>query len=180
MIIGILISSCASRKNKITTTESIINDPLLEILNDTITKIPDPEISDPIVAEPKVVVLASIQKSPCFGRCPVFEARIYSDGKAVYNGVRFVEKEGIHYAYLNESQINEIIAKALDFNFLELAPIYPENGERILDFPNTITYFQYKNKELKIINNHDAPQNLLQFEQYLLDLLENLDWLKQD
>ena len=150
----------------------------LGVLVDTIAAFPEPEIRSPEVTEPEIFVLASIQKTPCFGRCPVYEARIYSDGKVVYHGNRFVTKRGLFQSFLEEGQLQLLIDKANELDFFSLKPEYPEKADRILDFPDTITYFQHEGKELKVYNNHAAPQQLLAFEKFLIQFLDELTWVE--
>ena len=37
---------------------------------------------------PKIII--SLEKTACFGRCPVFKIIIYNNGEAFYNGQKFV------------------------------------------------------------------------------------------
>ena len=37
---------------------------------------------------PKIII--SLEKTACFGRCPVFKIIIYNNGEALYNGQKFV------------------------------------------------------------------------------------------
>lgn len=36
------------------------------------------------------------ETTPCFGSCPVFKIRLFSDGKGTYEGGRFVAQKGTH------------------------------------------------------------------------------------
>ena len=38
--------------------------------------------------------MITLQRTACFGACPVYTVSIYADGTVAYNGERFVEVEG--------------------------------------------------------------------------------------
>ena len=132
--------------------------------------------NDPNKGKIELTVVASIAKTPCFGKCPVFEVRIYSDGRAVYNGVRYTNRSGIYEATVPETQMAQLKANSLKLKFYELADEYPVNGRRIPDLPSTITYLNWDGTEKKVSNNHDAPVELIEFEAMFLDWIEGLDW----
>lgn len=176
-IILLLVGASCKSKQKIL-EEVVLPARLDSVEIDTIKpELPEPELPRVEIEPESAYVVTSIQKQPCFGKCPVFEARVYSDGKVVYNGIRFVERMGIHEAYLSEAELQKIIDKALEIEFFELAMAYPINGERIVDFPSTVTYFKYQDQEHKVLNNHNAPNQLIEYENYLIDFLNNLTWI---
>lgn len=39
-------------------------------------------------------LVASLERGPCFGRCPVYKVELYGDGKIRYEGMRFVADTG--------------------------------------------------------------------------------------
>jgi len=121
-------------------------------------------------------VVASIKKTPCFGRCPVYEATLYSDNRIVYNGKSYTEKEGLHEASITDEQLKELLRAALAADYFQLAETYPIEGRPIPDLPNTITYLKIGERENEVRNNHDAPQLLRDYEQAFVQLLKTLKW----
>ena len=124
----------------------------------------------------QVVLVARIKKTPCFGKCPVFEIFLYSDGSATYKGKKNVEMVGEYEAQASEELIKLIQEKAEAINYFDLEDIYPANGRLIKDIPNTVTELMDKSGQKKqITNNHNAPQELQDFEQYLLTTFDSLN-----
>ncbi|MGV3708987.1 MAG: DUF6438 domain-containing protein [Gemmatimonas sp.] len=39
-------------------------------------------------------LVASLERGPCFGRCPVYKVELYGDGRVRYEGMRFVKDTG--------------------------------------------------------------------------------------
>ena len=139
------------------------------------TKNPSKVVPHDTIVAPQV--LYSIEKTPCFGTCPVFEMRIYKSGLIVYRGVRHVAQIGVFESQLTESTMNLLAQKVVESDFESFSSIYPEHGFRIPDFPETITHVAFGNQLHKVINNHEAPRALLEFESILIDLVDQLDWV---
>lgn len=136
-------------------------------------------ISKPIeeVPEPiKIDLLASIKKTACYGKCPVFEAKVYSNGRVVYQGEQFVEKRGLYEAQVSPEWIADIRTYAISLGYFKMNDYFPDENNVIADLPNTITFLQHKAVEKTITNNHNAPVQLTRFEDFFLQKLESLDW----
>ena len=121
---------------------------------------------------------ASIRKTACYGKCPVFELTFDGKGKAYYNGKKHVKRLGNWEADLSRDQIASILEKAQTIDYFDLANSYPTNGKDIVDFPYTITYLKFGPTEKSISNNVEAPDELYEYENFLIKLGEQLDWKK--
>jgi len=55
---------------------------------------PAPPVSPPPVAVSEHVLLASIDRGPCYGTCPSYTLTVYRDGKVEYVGKDFVKNKG--------------------------------------------------------------------------------------
>ncbi|WP_420553225.1 DUF6438 domain-containing protein [Tenacibaculum aiptasiae] len=82
-------------------------------------------------------------KTPCMGKCPVFDMYVYNDGKVIYKGLQNVTLEGEHKFSLSKNQLQEIEdeLKKVDFNI---------KNETIRDLPSTI--LKYNGKKLSVRN----------------------------
>lgn len=141
-----------------------------------IDTIPDEKVAEVTRPVPEVVV--SMRKTPCFGSCPSFEFRIYSSGNVIYRGERNVEKIGVYEGHVHHNTIQVIIATADSVGYFDLEDSYPPVEERIPDLPSTITSVKFGDAEKNITNNHNAPSNLIKFEKYLLQILNNIELTK--
>jgi len=141
-----------------------------EDLEDTEIKTP------PTVLIPKDYVVASLEKTECYGKCPSFEFKIYSNGIATFHGKKFVSRYGEFKAKIDEASILRIKEKGKELGILNLSDTYPENRFFLNDLP--MSYLIYNNGLTKIVirNNHDAPRALLEFEKYLEVILNRLEW----
>lgn len=123
-------------------------------------------------------LVASLAKTPCYGHCPVFEVRIYADGKVEFYGKENVKLTGKYLSKLTPSALQELREKAGALGFFQFASRYPENGKRISDLPNTITYLKSAQAEKTVVNNHSSPLALRKFEAYLEELINRLTYIK--
>ena len=108
-------------------------------------------------------IIISLQRTACFGTCPIYKIEIFSDGSGIYIGTRFVENIGITKFNLSENQLELILmqAEAIDF-----ANMKEEYSEPISDLPTT--FIQIKDKKIKDYTG--APKTLKDLEN-LIDQL---------
>lgn len=125
--------------------------------------------------------IAGIKKTACYGECPVFEVTFYSDGKVIWEGKRFTDKIGRYTVQLPKAEITNIIQKGRNMGYFAFNDSYPKDKiQMIPDLPNTVTFLSYANEFKQVINNYDAPTNLKNFEAYLLDICNSIDWEKSN
>lgn len=179
--------SCSPKKGKKLATTTIEEEPVSIFTPPAEEAEPKPEIiEDPVVEEPEIekpiapYLIASLKKTPCYGKCPVFEAKVYSDGKITYIGTQHVDKIGFYETHVDDQFINNLFAKAGQINYLNLNSNYPTNGKNISDVPSTISYLKIDADEKTIFNNFDSPIALRHYEKYFVNLLSELDWRKVD
>lgn len=132
--------------------------------------LPDLEDQEDIVIE----LIASIRKTPCYGYCPVFEYKYYSDGRVSYNGQLHVDRIGVYETWVDIEFKSKIESLAQSIKYFSLEEEYPPNGRRIEDLPSTITYLKIDDREKSIKNNYDSPLVLRDFEKELLLLFNSL------
>jgi len=122
-------------------------------------------------------LLLKFERTACYGHCPAFVFKVYTNGDATYEGKRHVERTGIHLAYLTPAQLDSLQSRAHRAQLLQLSDSYPENGPPIPDLPNAITQYVQGDTAKTITHNHAAPSSLLDFEAYLETLIETLQWM---
>ena len=111
----------------------------------------------------EIELIISLQRTACFGTCPIYKIEIFSDGSGIYTGTRFVENIGVTKFSLSETQLNLILTKAEAIGFTNMKEEY---SEPISDLPTT--FIQIKDK--KIRDYTGAPKTLKNLEN-LIDQL---------
>ena len=105
----------------------------------------------------EVELIISLQRTACFGTCPIYKIEILSDGSGIYTGTRFVENIGITKFSLSETQLNLILTQAEAIGFTNMQEEY---SEPISDLPTT--FIQIKNKRIRDYTG--APKTLKNLE----------------
>ena len=111
----------------------------------------------------EIELIISLQRTACFGTCPIYKIEIFSNGNGVYTGKRFVENIGVTKFSLSETQLNLILKKAEAIGFTSMKKEY---SEPISDLPTT--FIQIKDKKIKDYTG--APKTLKNLEN-LIDQL---------
>ena len=97
--------------------------------------------------------IISLERTACFGKCPIYKIEIFSDGKCIYEGKKFVEKIGYYNYTIPQSEIKKILSIAKKINFFQMKDEYVEP---ISDLPTT--FILIKNKKVKKYSG--APKSL--------------------
>jgi hypothetical protein len=74
----------------------------------------------PIKPTPPIAIqIAGLESTGCYGKCPVFEYKVFNDGRVTYFGRNYVDKMGVYEAALAPQLINQIISYAELVGFLK-------------------------------------------------------------
>jgi hypothetical protein len=119
-------------------------------------------------AEENDTVIATLQRTPCYGTCPIFQITIFKSGLIFYHGDDFVELKGKYYYFANMDEIKSIFEKANSIGYFDLKDNY---DMPISDFPSTITSIALNGKVKQIYNRAGGPKELTEFEKFFEQLV---------
>ncbi len=71
-------------------------------------------------AVPGATVLATLERTGCYGECPVYRLTVNSDGSVVYVGTRWVKVLGRQVYNISQAQVAELQAAFERANFSQL------------------------------------------------------------
>jgi hypothetical protein len=112
------------------------------------------------------------QRTPCNGRCPVYTATIFADGRVEYDGQRYVPLLGKHTLSLPPATVAAMLAEAKRINFDKLAERYVGNTS---DLPATIVTVHPAGQPLHAVYAAEGiPENLRSYLTYLSGRLDPL------
>jgi hypothetical protein len=120
-------------------------------------------------------VFATLEKTPCYGTCPIYKLMILKTGKAIYQGIDHVERKGKFETTFSKAEMDMILKKADETGFWELADEY---DAPVTDFPTTITSLRKGNKTKVIANRVGGPSELRAYENFLEALLKQKAFVK--
>ncbi|WP_143084003.1 DUF6438 domain-containing protein [Flexibacter flexilis] len=109
-------------------------------------------------------LLLYFQKTPCFGKCPNYEAEFWSDGRLLYNGINHVPLTGRLTYILPEKTIQNIQTEAKKIKYFSFKEKYLSNAT---DLPSTISRLTLdgKTKQIETQFSSDAPELVVKFQQ---------------
>lgn len=118
-------------------------------------------------------LLTYLERTACYGTCPIYKFSIYQSGYAVYEGKRFVEKEGKYESKIAKTILEEIKTKAKAINYFDLKDEYPKTAS---DFPAVKTAVLIDGKRKEIFDGSGAPSALKEFEKFLDSVKDSANW----
>lgn len=121
------------------------------------------------------VAMATIERTSCFGKCPMYKTTFFDNGEVKYVGKRFVDSIGTFTTLLSEDELNGIRQMVQDVDYFKLEDAYPTP---VVDFPKCLTSVNIDGKQKNILNGENAPRTLIGFERYLDSLLKGKELTK--
>ena len=110
------------------------------------------------VMSTQVEVLVGLQRTPCYGRCPVYELSVLNTGEATLKVDRFCEEAfgrslepGLHRAQVDVEQWQDIETMAVDMGFDTLQTRYDD--PRVTDLPANVVTIHGKT----VYNRYGGP-----------------------
>lgn len=134
--------------------------------------LPKPTIIHPL-PKPTITEI-TLERTACFGFCPIYKLILRSDGTATYIVMRFVERQGTYKAYSSGFEhLAKIIEARRYFSFRD------RYTEPVTDLPSAITSV-VRNGKRKTVENYGnfGPIELWEIETLIDGVIANARWEK--
>jgi hypothetical protein len=115
-------------------------------------------------------VVIRLERTQCFGSCPIYSVVITGDGLVTYNGKAFVAVKGQRIFRIQREKVRALVEAFIRMDYLSLQEKYDhvvrEDGllEYATDLPTTITSFRLKGRSKKVSNYYGGPAALSELE----------------
>lgn len=128
----------------------------------------------------------SMNRSHCYGNCPVYDVNIQPDGKILFNGIDFTETKGKVEGSLSEEKIKQLVSEIEDANFFSYKDLYTEdsgNCSVIATDDLTVTLSIHLNGKEKTITHYlgchgtDNLGKLIKLENKIDEIVETKRWI---
>ena len=135
-------------------------------------------------AAPAAGPAVTLERTACFGTCPVYTVAISPSGEVTFDGKRHVAQAGQATAKISPERVDSLLAELAAAGYFELADAYvmdaPACGMYATDLPTVITS-AVRDGETKTIR-HDrgcsaAPPELSQLEQRIDEVAGTGRWV---
>ncbi|WP_045690011.1 DUF6438 domain-containing protein [Hymenobacter sp. AT01-02] len=98
------------------------------------------------------------ERTPCYGMCPHYTARLYADGRVEYEGFRHAPVEGKRTAQIAPSVVQNLLRQADLLGFQKLDNMYSSG---VTDLPTTALSIRYPDGTTKAVRAESgAPVEL--------------------
>jgi hypothetical protein len=122
--------------------------------------------------ESSVIVL---EKTACYGKCPVYMITIYGTGKAEYEGKKNVKKLGRYEKQLSRDETMKLFRAFDASNFSDFQSEYDTGAT---DVPSTLISFLHRGYKKNIKDRMGAPEELKNLERMVEAIAESEGWTK--
>lgn len=119
-------------------------------------------------------LFASIEKTYCFGHCPVYTMKIYNKGYVLYEGKANVNLIGKASTVIGTDEMIPFIDMANEIGYFEMKDNY--DNEYITDLPSTTTSIVINRKRKTVRRRVDYPNSIKAFEKLFEDMIEAKGW----
>ncbi len=113
-------------------------------------------------------LLIEMQRTRCYGYCPVYTVKIDKRGKGLFEGVENVEKIGRFSFSLRQDELLELENAFQEIDFYRLKRIYDGQAS---DLPTTYITYNKDGRRKKIMDYYGAPAALNDLENRIESLV---------
>lgn len=121
-----------------------------------------PDVKHP---EKNGTLILSMERTPCFGRCPVYTIKLYENGLLVYNTTKFTDTTACRYTVLSKERMAAIKTEFDKSGFFSMAAQYPEDKKTPADLPSCILFYTNGTQQKTVTDKKwGAPESLTALE----------------
>ena len=123
-------------------------------------------------------LFAYIRRGACFGKCPMFEIKVYNSGFAELKGTGNIDLIGDYTTTISKEKMMALLEKAKSIGYEKMDDVY--DNPMISDLPETKTSIVIDGKRKEIRRRVDFPMEILGFEELFDQLLKSEKWTKTE
>jgi hypothetical protein len=115
----------------------------------------------------------TLERTACFGSCPMYTVSIFEDGTVLYNGIRFVDVTGEQTAQIDPETVSTMVDAIADAGYFEWKEDY--DNPMVTDAPSVITSVTRDGQRHRI-SRYTAAEGVpvaLPFLEQWIDLMAN-------
>ncbi|NJR65725.1 MAG: hypothetical protein HC772_10975 [Leptolyngbyaceae cyanobacterium CRU_2_3] len=127
-------------------------------------------------------LVISLERTACFGTCPIYQLTVYGDGRVTYEGRAFVSVQGRQTAQISPAQVQQLVQAVEAAQFFSLADQYTTDAT---DLPGAWTSVTLNGQSKRIwhygATGHsgldNAPRSLTELEQAIDTIANSQQWV---
>jgi hypothetical protein len=115
-----------------------------------------------------------LERTACYGRCPVYSVTIDANGNVTYDGMQFVPVVGRQTDRIPVSRVAALVEAVDRMRFFELDDKY---SQLITDLPTTFVTVTHHGRFKRIDDYFGAPTSLKDLERQIDDTAHTARWI---
>ncbi len=123
--------------------------------------------------------LATLERTACFGTCPVYKVAIFRDGTVEYKGERFVKTQGRATGHIGAEQLAELQELFQQSGYLQFNDSYERQD--VTDLPSAFTSYSPAPDQTKSVRHYlgdfSAPRALFDVEEGIDRIVNIEQWI---
>jgi hypothetical protein len=123
-------------------------------------------------------VMATLERTSCYGRCPIYKITIFRDGVVEYVGEQFVKTKGAATWHIDQDAIEALDKVFVDGRYFDLHDEYMH--EDVSDRPEVLTSYRAGPRTKAITHSHgdtSAPESLRNIEDRVDRIVRIEPWI---
>jgi (2Fe-2S) ferredoxin len=124
-------------------------------------------------------VVITLERTECFGTCPVYSLTVYGYGAVIYEGIRFAQVQGTIQTTISEDKIIQLVSEFQKIDYFSLRDSYEERNAT--DMPSALTSLTIDGRKKTIRHYHgdfSAPKELTELEDKIDEIIDTDQWIK--
>lgn len=122
----------------------------------------------------KVDYILQYKKTPCYGRCPVYDFELFEDKSCKINGKLFYKVEGEKIGRLTDEKFEYLKGLMTELNFYELQSVYDDT--LLMDATTYYLSMNIDNNYKEVKCRVGVPENVKIFIKKLETLIDEVNW----
>ncbi len=100
--------------------------------------------------------VVTLQRSPCFGDCPIYTVALFGDGTVVYTGIAHVDEIGVRVFHAKALEVNVIAQQAEALGYFDWQPSYEQ---RVMTDQSTVITSVSLDDQFQRITRYNGDPN---------------------
>ncbi len=122
----------------------------------------------------------TLERTSCYGTCPVYRLTIYGDGRVVYEGQQFVPVTGRQTAQISPDEVRALVDEFYRIDYFSLKDRYmAHHGYEISDAQSAITSITIDGRSKEVWDRYDCgPKKLEELEKRIDEVADTKRWVE--
>jgi uncharacterized protein DUF6438 len=125
-----------------------------------------------------------LERTPCFGTCPVYTLSVLSSGEVEFAGTNHVKAKGIQTGRISPEDFARLVKKIDEIDFFNLRSRYdgknPDgSGTTVTDLPTKKTSVTRGGETKTVENYFRGPPGLSELENLIDELAKSAKWIRE-